>query len=104
MSDLFTSRKDKQFMCLKGMNVCLSVLTLLLITTAIGKMFLYISAYGLTAYRILSLTFMLWLTIIFVGWITVSGDISSGENQHSDRSSALHPSLCASGKQSLQIL
>ena len=69
MSDLFTSRKDKQFMCLKGMNVCLSVLTLLLITTAIGKMFLYISAYGLTAYRILSLTFMLWLTIIFVGWI-----------------------------------
>ena len=37
--------------------------------TAIGKMFLYISAYGLTAYRILSLTFMLWLTIIFVGWI-----------------------------------
>lgn len=69
MSDLFTRRKDKQFMCLKGMNVCLSVLTLLLITTAIGKMFLYISAYGLTAYRILSLTFMLWLTIIFVGWI-----------------------------------
>lgn len=69
MSDLFTSRKGKQFMCLKGMNVCLSVLTLLLITTAIGKMFLYISAYGLTAYRILSLTFMLWLTIIFVGWI-----------------------------------
>ena len=69
MSDLFTSRKDKQFMCLKGMYVCLSVLTLLLITTAIGKMFLYISAYGLTAYRILSLTFMLWLTIIFVGWI-----------------------------------
>ena len=69
MSDLFTSRKDKQFMCLKGMNVCLSVLTLLLITTAIGKMFLYISAYGLTAYRILPLTFMLWLTIIFVGWI-----------------------------------
>lgn len=31
-------------------------------------------------------------------------DISFGENQHSDRSSALHPSLCASGEQSLQIL
>ena len=31
-------------------------------------------------------------------------DIFSGENQHSDRSSALYPSLCASGEQSLQIL
>ena len=60
---------DKVFRIAVGNSLEYMVLTLLLITTAIGKMFLYISVYGLTAYRILSLTFMLWLTIIFVGWI-----------------------------------
>lgn len=69
MAELFTRRKDEQSMALKGMNVVLSALTLLLITTAVGKMLLYIGAYGLTEYRVLSLTFMLWLTIIFVGFI-----------------------------------
>ena len=59
----------KAGLVVSGFLALFGVLTLLLITTAIGKMFLYISAYGLTAYRILSLTFMLWLTIIFVGWI-----------------------------------
>ena len=69
MAELFTSRKDERSMALKGMNVVLSALTLLLIITAVGKMLLYISAYGLTAYRVLSLTFMLWLTIMFVGFM-----------------------------------
>ena len=81
--NLFTSRKGpEQFMCPER-NECLFVGA----GTAsdhqrLEKMFLYISAYGLTAYRILSLTFMLWLTdyICGDGFIRqMVEDISFGE-------------------------
>ncbi|MCI5649019.1 MAG: DUF4173 domain-containing protein [Fusicatenibacter sp.] len=54
---------------LRIMDLFLSVLTLLLIATALSKMFLYIFAYGLTAKRILATTFLLWLGVIFTGMI-----------------------------------
>ncbi len=44
----------------------LSVLTLLLLVTAVSKMGMYISVYGLTVYRILPLIFMLWMGLVFV--------------------------------------
>ena len=45
--------------------VLLSVLTLLLLATAVSKMGMYISVYGLTVNRILPLVFMLWMGIAF---------------------------------------
>ena len=44
----------------------LSVLTLFLLGTAVSKMGMYISVYGLTVYRILPLLFMLWMGLVFV--------------------------------------
>lgn len=44
----------------------LSVLTLLLLLTAVSKMRMYIGVYGLTVYRILPLIFMLWMGLVFV--------------------------------------
>ena len=54
---------------LKIMTVILSVLTLLLIATAVSKMGMYISAYGLTVKRVLTMTFMLWMAIVFTSVI-----------------------------------
>lgn len=48
------------------LTVLLSVLTLLLLATAVGKMGMYISVYGLTVRRILPLIFMLWMGLVFV--------------------------------------
>ncbi len=48
------------------LTVLLSVLTLLLLVTAVSKMGMYISVYGLTVYRILPLIFMLWVGLVFV--------------------------------------
>lgn len=48
------------------LTVLLSVLTLLLLVTAVSKMGMYISVYGLTVYRILTLMFMLWMGLVFV--------------------------------------
>ncbi len=45
---------------------CLSVLTFLLLATAVSKMGMYISVYGLTVLRILPLVFMLWMGLVFV--------------------------------------
>lgn len=50
---------------LKAMNIVLSALTILLIATAMSKMLLYISAYGLTEKRLLTMVFMLWLLLVF---------------------------------------
>ncbi|MDD7739568.1 MAG: DUF4173 domain-containing protein [Lachnospiraceae bacterium] len=50
---------------LRRMHLILSALTLLLIATALSKMALYIFTYGLTAKRILSTTFLVWLGIVF---------------------------------------
>lgn len=47
------------------LTVLLSVLTLLLLVTAVSKMGMYISVYGLTVYRILTLIFMLWMGLVF---------------------------------------
>lgn len=51
---------------LRIMNLILSILTLLLIATAMSKMLLYISAYGLTEKRVLTMVFMAWLFFVFI--------------------------------------
>lgn len=50
-------------------NIVLSVLSILLLTTAASKMVLYIGAYGLTPLRVLSSVALLWLIFVFVACI-----------------------------------
>ena len=68
MANLFTKTKREESRWLRCLNLLLSVLTLLLISTAMSKMILYISAYGLTEKRITTMVFMAWLAIVFVLW------------------------------------
>lgn len=51
---------------LKIIFVCLSILTLLMIATAMSKMGMYINVYGLTINRVLTMVFMIWMTIVFL--------------------------------------
>ncbi len=56
---------------LKVFNILLSLITLLLISTAMSKMALYIDAFGLTILRILPSVFMLFMAIIFIAVIVM---------------------------------
>ncbi len=47
-------------------NLCIAVLTLLLLTTAAAKMGLYIAAYGLTVKRVMVSVFLVWIAVVFV--------------------------------------
>lgn len=64
-ANLFSATGRKENAVLRWLNVLLSVLTLLLITTAVSKMGLYIAAYGLTVKRVLTMVFMVWMAIVF---------------------------------------
>lgn len=64
-ANAFSKTKRCDSNLLKWMNVLLSVLTLLLIITAMSKMGLYIFSYGFTVKRVLTSVFMVWLFSIF---------------------------------------
>lgn len=51
---------------LRIISVCLSILTLLIIATAMSKMGMYINVYGLTINRVLTMVFMIWMALVFV--------------------------------------
>lgn len=51
---------------LSFLSVLLSVFTLLLIATAVSKLGMYISVYGLTVNRIIPMVFLLWMALVFV--------------------------------------
>ncbi len=68
-AELFSRSGSRGHRGLGCLSVLLSVLTLLLIGTAVSKMGMYISVYGLTVYRILPLTFMLWMAVVFAAII-----------------------------------
>ena len=64
---LFMKRQGKgENILLKTANVVISLMTLVLITTAMAKMALYIQSYGLTQKRVVSSWFMILLALIFV--------------------------------------
>lgn len=65
-ANTFSKTQKSHNRILRFINITLSVLTLLLIATAMSKMFLYISVYGLTVKRILTSVFMIWLTTVFL--------------------------------------
>lgn len=68
LANLFTKTKREQNRGLRILNLVIAVLTLLLIATAMSKMVLYISAYGLTIKRIITMTFMSWMAVVFLLW------------------------------------
>lgn len=64
---LFLKRKEnKPSILLKVLSVVFSVFTLVLISTAVAKMVMYIDCYGLTPKRVYSSWFMLVLAVVFV--------------------------------------
>jgi len=66
---LFSKSECREHRGLSLFTVLLSVLTLLLIITAMSKMGMYISVYGLTVNRILPMVFMVWLVWVFLSII-----------------------------------
>ncbi len=64
---LFMRRKtEKAPLLLKLLTIIYSVFTLVLISTALAKMFMYIESYGLTQKRVYSTCMMIVLAVIFV--------------------------------------
>lgn len=63
------NEEGKKSKFLKAMTVTLCVFTVLLIITAISKMGMYISVYGLTRLRFYTSWFMLLLGVLFIGII-----------------------------------
>lgn len=62
---LFSKSRVGEHRGLSFFTVLLSVLTMILIITAMSKMGMYISVYGLTVNRILPMVFMLWMMLVF---------------------------------------
>jgi hypothetical protein len=64
---VFMRRKtEKAPMLLRVLTIVYSVFTLVLISTALAKMFMYIESYGLTQKRVYSTAMMIVLAVIFV--------------------------------------
>jgi len=65
---LLLAKKKKGKVChaIKALTTFISVFTLIIIVTAISKMILYINAYGMTALRLTTSSFMLFLAIVFI--------------------------------------
>lgn len=68
-ASLFSERRIEENKGLRILNMILSVLTLLLIATAMSKLVMYIDVYGLTVNRILPQTFMIWMTVVYAAMI-----------------------------------
>ena len=65
-ANVFSRSSCREAAALKGFNIGLSLLTILLLTTAFSKMALYVSAYGLSVRRFLPCWFMAFLTVCFL--------------------------------------
>lgn len=66
LASLISRTPRAENISLKIMSVILSAFTILLITTAVSKMGMYIYVYGLTVNRVLTITFMIWMVIVFL--------------------------------------
>lgn len=64
-ANMFSQTERRKNKLLTAANIMLAVLTLLLIFTAMSKMMMYISVFGLTVKRILTMAFMVWMTIVY---------------------------------------
>lgn len=68
---LVFSRKDKKKICITARLLCLfiGIVTLVIISTAISKMLLYIGSFGMTELRIYTSMFMIFLGLVFISLI-----------------------------------
>ncbi len=66
---LAKKKQDKVCHSIKAIATFISVFTLIIIATAISKMVLYITAYGMTVLRVTTSAFMLFLSIVFISVI-----------------------------------
>ncbi len=62
---VLTTKKDDESKTKKPV-LLLCVLSLLLLSTAMAKMIMYILAYGLTEKRVIGTVFLLWLAVVFI--------------------------------------
>lgn len=65
-ANIFSRKPRRESPVLRGFNIALTVVSLVLIATAFSKMALYIGAYGLTIPRVLPCVFMVFLTAVFI--------------------------------------
>lgn len=63
---LFSRNGSQENKLLQILTIVLSVQTLLLLFTAVSKLAMYIDVYGLTVNRVLPMTFLIWLVLVFV--------------------------------------
>lgn len=70
-ANLFSQKQCRDSMTLKVLNSLLAILTLVLIATAISKMFMYIGAYGLSMRRLLPCVFMIFLAVLCGGVVAL---------------------------------
>jgi hypothetical protein len=70
-ANIFSRKPRDESLVLKVFNSIVSLITLLLIATAISKMALYIDAFGLTILRILPCIFMILLAVIYIAVIVL---------------------------------
>ncbi len=67
---VFTRKKhDKVSIAARILCTFISIFTLVIIATALSKMFLYIQNYGMTQLRIFTSTFMIFLSVVFISII-----------------------------------
>ena len=68
---LMLAKKNKGKICVSGRLLCgfMGLFTLLIISTALSKMILYIGEYGMTKLRIYTSMFMLFLGLVFIALI-----------------------------------
>ncbi|HEX3011011.1 MAG TPA: DUF4173 domain-containing protein [Syntrophomonadaceae bacterium] len=71
MTTLLSKKHYRESMALKILNSLLAILTLVLITTALSKMVMYIGAYGLSMRRLLPCLFMVFLAVICGGAVAL---------------------------------
>jgi hypothetical protein len=70
-ANILSRKARRENPALKFFNILLSLITLVLIATAMSKMALYIDAFGLTVLRVLPSVFMAFLTVVFVAVIVL---------------------------------
>ncbi len=63
-ANVMSKKSSQDSLILKALNSLLAVLSLVLIATALSKMFLYIGAYGLSIRRLLPCFFMVFMAIV----------------------------------------
>ena len=68
-ANILSKKPRSENLVLKIFNSVLSLITLVLIATAMSKMALYINVYGLTVLRVLPSVFMVFLALVFIAVI-----------------------------------